>query len=127
MAQETLVEEMVVGVSCGKKEKKIVEEWGGEREREDLIVAILSPVRSWVGGEGWVALVHDDVEVEVAKKAMEREGKRKDHSGNKTREEAIFFADFGPDFLLSQTMESTRIYKKWKRDISFLLVSNIGL
>jgi hypothetical protein len=98
-----------------------------EREREDLIVAILSPVRSWVGGEGWVALVHDDVEVEVAKKAMEREGKRKDHSGNKTREEAIFFADFGPDFLLSQTMESTRIYRKWKRDISFLLVSNIGL
>jgi hypothetical protein len=81
---------MVVGVSCGKKEKKIVEEWGREREREDLIVAILSPVRSWVGGEGWVALVHDDVEVEVAKKAMEREGKRKDHSGNKTREEAIF-------------------------------------
>jgi hypothetical protein len=53
-------------------------------------VAILSPVRSWVGGEGWVALVHDDVEVEVTKKAMEREGKRKDHSGNKTREEAIF-------------------------------------
>ena len=90
MALETLVEEMVVGVSCGKKEKKIVEEWEREREREELIVAILSPVRSWVGGEGWVALVHDDVEVEVAKKATEREGKRKDRSGNKTREEAIF-------------------------------------
>jgi len=61
-----------------------------EREREEHIVAILSLVRSWVGGEGWVALVHDDVEVEVAEKAMEREGKRKDRSANKTREEAIF-------------------------------------
>jgi hypothetical protein len=39
----------------------------------------------------------------------------------------LFFADFGPDFLLSQTMESTRIYRRWKMDISFLLVSNIGL
>ena len=86
------MEEIVVGVSCGKKEKKIVEEWGGEREREreELIVAILSLVRSWVGGEGWVALVHDDVEVEVAEKATEREGKRKDRNANKTREEAIF-------------------------------------
>jgi hypothetical protein len=34
MAQETLVKEIVVGVSCGKKEKKIVEEWERERERE---------------------------------------------------------------------------------------------
>jgi hypothetical protein len=31
------VEEMVVGVSCGKKEKKIVEEWGRERERERIL------------------------------------------------------------------------------------------
>jgi hypothetical protein len=37
MAQETLVKEIVVGVSCGKKEKKIVEEWERERERERSI------------------------------------------------------------------------------------------
>jgi len=47
-------------------------------------------MRSWVGGEGWVALVHDDVEVEVAEKATEREEKREDRSANKTRKEAIF-------------------------------------
>jgi hypothetical protein len=38
----------------------------------------------------------------------------------------LFFTNFGPDFLLSHTMESTYIYRRWKRDISSLLVSNIG-
>ena len=56
-------------VSCGRKEKRLVD------EREELAVAILSPTRSWVGVEGWDAFVHGSAVVEVAEKAMEREGK----------------------------------------------------
>ena len=40
------MEEMVADVSCGRKKKKLID------EREELIVAILSPTRSWVGTEG---------------------------------------------------------------------------
>jgi hypothetical protein len=60
---------MVADVSCGRKEKRLVD------EREELAVAILSPMRSGVGVEGWDAFVHSNVVVEVAEKAMEREGK----------------------------------------------------
>jgi hypothetical protein len=37
-----------------------------------------------------------------------------------------FFFRFGFWFLLSLAMESTPIYKGWKKDILFLMVSNIG-
>jgi hypothetical protein len=43
-----LEERVVPGVSCGKKEKKLAE----EREREDVVVAALPLMRSWVGGDG---------------------------------------------------------------------------
>jgi hypothetical protein len=43
-----LEERVVAGVSCGKKEKKLAE----EREREDVVVAALPLMRSWVGGDG---------------------------------------------------------------------------
>jgi len=43
-----------------------------------------------------------------------------------TRGMTFFFVDFGFKFLPLQVMESTPIYKGWKRDILSLLVSNIG-
>jgi hypothetical protein len=48
---------------------------------------------------------------------MERERERKETIIVETRENDWFLADFGPDFLLSQAMKSTSIYKRWKRAI----------
>jgi len=40
--------------------------------------------------------------------------------------QAIFLVNFAPNFLHSLVMESTSIYKGWKRDILYLMVSNLG-
>jgi len=45
-----LEERVVPGVNCGKKEKMLAEE--REREREEVVVAALPLMRSWVGGDG---------------------------------------------------------------------------
>ena len=110
---------MVADVSCGRKKKKLID------EREELIVAILSPTRSWVGTEGWDAFVHGSVVVEVAEEAMEREGKERRLWWKQNWGGLIFFADFGLDFL-PQSMKSTPIYKGWKMDVLSLLLSNLG-
>jgi len=38
----------------------------------------------------------------------------------------FFFLDFGFKLLHAQGMESTPIYKGWKRDISSLFMKNLG-
>jgi len=45
----------------------------------------------------------------------EKRGKQRESGRN--REEADFLAYFGPDFILSQDMKSTSIYRRWKREI----------
>jgi tRNA G10 N-methylase Trm11 len=73
VAQKALVEEIVADVNYGKKKKKKVAE---ERERDELVTVIISLTRSYIGGEGWVALVHGGAEVEVAEESTEIERKR---------------------------------------------------
>jgi hypothetical protein len=51
--------------------------------------------------------------------------KERKKDGN-MRNDFFFLVDFGYKFLPPQGMESTSIYKGWKRDILSLLVSNIG-
>jgi len=46
------------------------------RERDELVTAIILLTRSYVGGEGWVALVHSGAEVEMAEESTEIERKR---------------------------------------------------
>jgi hypothetical protein len=36
----------------------------------------------------------------------------------------VFLADFGPDFLLSQAIKSTSIYRQWKRAILSTMEKN---
>jgi hypothetical protein len=43
-----------------------------------------------------------------------------------TRKMAGFLADFGPDFLLDQAINSTSIYRRWKRVISSAPGSNFS-
>jgi hypothetical protein len=57
---------------------------------------------------------------EVAKVVVER-GQRK------TRQKDGFVLNFGFRFLLLQSMESTSIYRGWKRDTLSLLRTNLGL
>lgn len=71
VAQEASLEEMVVDVSCGMKEKRLID------ERKELAVAILLPTRSWVATEGWDAFVHDNAVVEVVEEATKMEGKER--------------------------------------------------
>jgi len=44
----------------------------------------------------------------------------------KEREVGWFFINFSPNFLHTQGMESTPIYRGWKRNILSLMVSNLG-
>lgn len=39
----------------------------------------------------------------------------------------LFFANFSPDFFHAQGMETTPIYRSWKRDILSLIMSHLGL
>jgi hypothetical protein len=38
-----------------------------------------------------------------------------------------FVINFEPDFLFHQAKKFTSIYRRWKRDISSLLMPNLGL
>jgi hypothetical protein len=60
-----------------------------------------------------------------AEDTVEREGREENvgwEPGNDW-----FLADFGPDFLLTQAMKCTPIYRRWKRDNVSLMVPNRGL
>jgi hypothetical protein len=52
--------------------------------------------------------------------------KEKQRESCRNREEADFLAYFGPDFLLSQAMKSTFIYRRWKRAIISTLEKNFN-
>jgi hypothetical protein len=53
----------------------------------------------------------------VEEAAGERE-RRENVGREKNRGEADFLAYFGPEFLISQTIKSASIYRRWKRVIS---------
>jgi hypothetical protein len=58
---------------------------------------------------------------------VEREGEERERNCRNRGKWLVFFADFGPNFLLAQAMKCTPIYRRWKRDILSLMVTNIGL
>jgi hypothetical protein len=58
---------------------------------------------------------------------VEREGEERERNCRNRGKWLVFFADFGPNFLLAQAMKCTPIYRRRKRDILSLMVTNIGL
>jgi hypothetical protein len=65
----------------------------------------------------------------VAAKTRWRERKKRENcwlEENNWGGRLFFFVNFAPNFLHSLVMESTSIYKGWKRDILYLMVSNLG-
>ena len=58
--------------TMGKRRRRRLQ----RRERDELVTVIISLTRSYIGGEGWVALVHGGAEVEVAEESTEIERKR---------------------------------------------------
>ena len=84
------------------------------------------------GSPGWrgrgfcdevVRLVFAAVELEEKTLTAEEERRRRKSAAGRrkkncrNREEADFLAYFGPDFLFFQAMQSTSIYRRWKRAI----------
>jgi len=59
-------------LTIGKRRRRRLQ----RRKRDELVTAIISLTRSYVGREGWVALVHGGAEVEVAEESTEIERKR---------------------------------------------------
>jgi hypothetical protein len=55
---------------------------------------------------------------------VKRERKKFAYTGSRG---SFFFADFEPDFLPSQAMKYTPIYRRSKRNILYLMVPNRGL
>jgi hypothetical protein len=51
----------------------------------------------------------------VTKEEIRRNRRRKSAAGRGRK--AGFLASFGPNFLLSQAIKSTVIYRRWKREI----------
>jgi hypothetical protein len=66
--------------------------------------------------------------VEVTEEAAERDkGERELSNGRKKNQGGGWFMiNFEPDFLFHQAKKFTFIYRRWKRDISSLLMSNLG-
>ena len=77
MAQEASAEVMVVGVGCGRKKKRLQRrEKGWKEKREQVKVAALPLMRSWVDGNyGDKAVVEVEVSTDVAV-AGAREGRK---------------------------------------------------
>ena len=120
VAQETLVEELAV------QKKPLV-----ERKKGRLLWRFLSSERRLVDGGGCVVVVHNGSEVVVAEEAARTEDE--DDNGRKNRGKANFsstlacnFLDFGLQFPHAQDMESSPIYRGWKRNILSLLMPNLG-
>jgi len=99
------------GTSC-KGEKDV---HGGLLQTQWWLASVLG--KAW-----WCWLLKAELEEEMVmvlvscgRGRKKKKQKKKICSGK--REEGCFLAYFGPNFLLPQTMKSTSIYRRWKKEI----------
>jgi len=93
-----------------------------------VVVLVASEEMGW--WRGCVVVVHGGSEVVVAEEtAGKEEGRERELSTEKKKngEGGWFLINFALKFLHHQNMKSIPIYNEWKRDILYLIVSNLDL
>jgi hypothetical protein len=92
-----------------------------------VVVLVASEEIGW--WRGCVVVVHGGSEVVVAEEtAGKEEGRERELSTEKKNGEGGWFLiNFALKFLHHQNMKPIPIYNEWKRDILYLIVSNLDL